>query len=408
MLKFHLECSSCGEVYSGDKPINVCFKCNGALLYKYDFSSVKFNKGIFSFRFDSFWKYIDFLPLKGYEDIVSLGESFTPIIRLNSDIVFNCRDLFIKDDGHLPTGTFKARGMALAISILKSLGVKRIAIPSAGNAAAALSAYGARAGLEVYAFMPKDAPISTLKECIYMGARVYLVDGLINDCASIVSRFKDKYEWFDISTNKQPYRFEGYKLMAYEISEQFDWIPPDYIVFPTGGGEGVIGLWKGFNELLELGWIEKIPRLIIVQSTGCMPLVKAFMEGLKEVSEDWVNAQTIASGLRVPKPYASYLILKAVRDSGGYAIAVSDDEILNSMKILAKNGFFICPEAAATHAAIKYLIDDGIIDLSDRILLYFTGLGLKYIDIYTLDLSSISILPRDSISILPRDATFLP
>ncbi|MCX8168814.1 MAG: threonine synthase [Candidatus Methanomethylicia archaeon] len=400
MLKFHLECSSCGEVYSGDKPINVCFKCNGALLYKYDFSSVKFNKGIFSFRFDSFWKYIDFLPLKGYEDIVSLGESFTPIIRLNSDIVFNCRDLFIKDDGHLPTGTFKARGMALAISILKSLGVKRIAIPSAGNAAAALSAYGARAGLEVYAFMPKDAPISTLKECIYMGARVYLVDGLINDCASIVSRFKDKYEWFDISTNKQPYRFEGYKLMAYEISEQFDWIPPDYIVFPTGGGEGVIGLWKGFNELLELGWIEKIPRLIIVQSTGCMPLVKAFMEGLKEVSEDWVNAQTIASGLRVPKPYASYLILKAVRDSGGYAIAVSDDEILNSMKILAKNGFFICPEAAATHAAIKYLIDDGIIDLSDRILLYFTGLGLKYIDIYTLDLSSISILPRD--------ATFLP
>lgn len=399
-MKFHLECSSCGEVYSGDKPINVCFKCNGALLYKYDFSSVKFNKGIFSFRFDSFWKYIDFLPLKGYEDIVSLGESFTPIIRLNSDIVFNCRDLFIKDDGHLPTGTFKARGMALAISILKSLGVKRIAIPSAGNAAAALSAYGARAGLEVYAFMPKDAPISTLKECIYMGARVYLVDGLINDCASIVSRFKDKYEWFDISTNKQPYRFEGYKLMAYEISEQFDWIPPDYIVFPTGGGEGVIGLWKGFNELLELGWIEKIPRLIIVQSTGCMPLVKAFMEGLKEVSEDWVNAQTIASGLRVPKPYASYLILKAVRDSGGYAIAVSDDEILNSMKILAKNGFFICPEAAATHAAIKYLIDDGIIDLSDRILLYFTGLGLKYIDIYTLDLSSISILPRD--------ATFLP
>jgi len=400
MLNFHLECSGCGSVYGGDKPINVCFKCGGALLYKYDFSGLKFDKSVFGFRFDSFWKYLEFLPLRGEGDIVSLGESFTPILHLHGDLNLGFRNLFVKDDGHLPTGTFKARGMALAVSILKSLGVSRVAIPSAGNAAAALSAYGSRAGLEVYAFMPRDAPLSTLKECVYMGARVYLVDGLINDCANIVSRLRDRYGWFDVSTNKQPYRFEGYKLMAYEISEQFDWDPPDYIVFPTGGGEGVIGLWKGFNELIEIGWIDKMPKLIIVQSTGCMPLVKAFNDGLSEVSEAWVNAQTIASGLRVPKPYASYLILRAIRDSGGYAVAVGDDEIIDSMKTLARNGFFTCPEAAATYASLKHLLDDGILDLSDRILLYFTGLGLKYLDVYTLN--------YDSLPILSRDATSLP
>ncbi|MEM0212146.1 MAG: threonine synthase [Candidatus Methanomethylicia archaeon] len=399
MLKFHLECSGCGEVYDVDKPINVCLKCGGALLYKYDFSNLKFDKSVFSFRFDSFWKYIDFLPLRGVQDVISLGEIFTPIIRLNGDLSYGCRNLFVKDDGHLPTGTFKARGMALAVSILKGLGVSRVAIPSAGNAAAALSAYGARAGLEVYAFMPKDAPISTLKECVYMGAKVYLVDGLINDCASIVSRLRDFYGWFDVSTNKQPYRFEGYKLMAYEISEQFDWDPPDYIIFPTGGGEGVIGLWKGFNELMEIGWVDKMPKLIIVQSTGCMPLVKAFHENMKEVSDVWVNAQTIAAGLRVPKPYASYLILKAVRDSGGYAIAVGDDEIMDAMKILSRNGFFTCPEAASTYAALKHLLDDGIVDSSDKILLYFTGSGLKYLDVYALNVDNLPILPKDATSL---------
>ncbi|MEM2136716.1 MAG: threonine synthase [Candidatus Methanomethylicia archaeon] len=391
-----MECSNCGEVYGGDKPINVCLKCGGALLYKYDFSGLKFDRGILSFRFDSFWKYFDFLPLKDRSDIVSLGESFSPIIHLTGDVSIGFKNLFIKDDGHIPTGTFKARGMALAVSILKGLGVSRVAIPSAGNAAAALSAYGAKAGLEVYAFMPRDAPISTLKECVYMGAKVYLVDGLINDCASIVSRLRDFYGWFDVSTNKQPYRFEGYKLMAYEISEQFDWDPPDYIIFPTGGGEGVIGLWKGFNELMELGWVDRMPRLIIVQSSGCMPLVKAFHEDAKEVSDVWVNAQTVAAGLRVPKPYASYLILKAIRDSGGYAVAVGDDEIMDSMKILSGNGFFTCPEAAATYASLKYLLNDGVVDLSDRILLYFTGSGLKYLDIYHLNMGNLTVISRDA------------
>ncbi|MCC6018536.1 MAG: threonine synthase [Candidatus Verstraetearchaeota archaeon] len=399
MLDSTIVCSGCGSVYPADKPINVCFKCGGALLYKYDFSRIGFGRDVFAGRFDSFWKYLEFTPLKSSSDIVSLGEPFTPIVNLDGDIAYGFHNVSFKDDGRLPTGTFKARGMALAVSVLRSLGVSKVAIPSAGNAAAALSAYGSRAGLEVYTFMPKDAPISTLRECVYMGARVYLVDGLINDCASIVSRLRDKYGWFDVSTNKQPYRFEGYKLMAYEISEQFDWDPPEAIIFPTGGGEGVIGLWKGFNELIELGWIERAPRLILVQSTGCMPLVKAFMDGAPEVSEAWPNANTIAAGLRVPKPYASYLILRAIRDSGGFALAVGDDEIIESMKILARRGFFICPEAAASHAALKHIANEGLFDPSDRILLYFTGSGLKYLDLYDLDVSKLPLLPRDASSL---------
>ena len=399
MLGFSIVCSGCGSVYPADKPINVCFKCGGALLYKYDFSKIGFGRDVFSGRFDSFWKYLEFTPLKSSSDIVSLGETFTPIVKLESDLAYGFHNVFFKDDGRLPTGTFKARGMALAVSVLRGLGVSKFAIPSAGNAAAALSAYASRAGLEVYAFMPRDAPLSTLRECVYMGAKVYLVDGLINDCALIVSRLKDKYGWFDVSTNKQPYRFEGYKLMAYEISEQFDWDPPEAIIFPTGGGEGVIGLWKGFNELIELGWVERVPRLIVAQSTGCMPLVKAFMDGASEVSEAWPNASTIAAGLRVPKPYASYLILRAIRDSGGFALAVSDDEIIDSMKVLAKRGFFMCPEAAASHAALKHIVDEELLDSSDRILLYFTGSGLKYLDLYDLDPLKLPLIPKDASSL---------
>ena len=218
--------------------------------------------------------------------------------------------------------------MAVAVSRLKELGVNRIAIPSAGNAAAALAAYGVNAGMEVYAFMPKDVPESILKECVYLGAKVYLVDGLINDAAKLVSKLKEKYRWFDISTNKQPYRFEGYKVMAYEIAEQFNWNPPDSIIFPTGGGEGIIGLWKGFKELIQLGWIEKLPRLIVVQSSGCAPLVEAYNRNEAEVREMWKNAKTIAAGLRVPYPYASYLILRAVRETNGTAVAVEDSEIM--------------------------------------------------------------------------------
>ncbi|HDN59436.1 MAG TPA: threonine synthase [Candidatus Marinimicrobia bacterium] len=393
-------CSRCGRIFDSNTLLTVCDKCGGAILIEVDLDMIgeRVSPEVFKSRIDTFWKFFEVLPLKSRDSIVSIGEPFTPVVKLSRKISNGFRNVFAKNDGYLPTGTFKARGMAVAVSILREFGVDKIAIPSAGNAAAALSAYGARAGMDVYAFMPKDAPLSTLKECVYMGAHVYLVDGLINDAGVLVSKFKGKYGWFDVSTNKQPYRFEGYKLMAYEVSEQFDWNPPDIIIFPTGGGEGVIGFWKGFNELVKLGWIEEdqIPKLIIVQSTGCMPLVKAFNDGLGEVEEAWRNASTIAAGLRVPKPYASYLVLKAVRDTGGYALAVSDAEIVESIRILAGNGIFVCPEAAATHAALKHLRERGIVDADSKILLYFTGTGLKYLDVLKLSRDDLPILERNA------------
>ncbi|MCS7366104.1 MAG: threonine synthase [archaeon GB-1867-035] len=398
-----VECSLCGFKYSVNTPLNVCDRCGGALLFRYDLNLIgnKVSKDILKERDDTFWKFIEFLPLKGEDSIVSLGEPYTPIIHLAKDFAFNFSNVFVKDDGRLPTATFKARGMSVAVSCLKELGVKRVVIPSAGNAAAALAAYGARGGMEVYTFMPKDVPLSTLRECAHMGANIFLVDGLISDAARLVSKFKDKYGWFDVSTNKQPYRFEGYKLMAFEIAEQFDWNPPDVIIFPTGGGEGVIGLWKGFSELVELGWIEEnsIPRLVVVQSTGCAPIVKAFRNGESEVAEAWREADTIAAGLRVPKPYASYLILKAVKETNGYATAVSDEEILASMKALAKSGLFVCPEAAATYASLPHLKDEDVLDGDDKILLYLTGSGLKYLDLFKIDFKSYPVLRKDADSL---------
>ncbi|RLE52446.1 MAG: threonine synthase [Candidatus Methanomethylicota archaeon] len=403
VITMYVKCSLCGELYSYNIPLNTCNKCGGVLLFKYDYNQdLSFaDKKLFENRPRTFWKFFDFLPLSSAVNVTSIGELFTPLMRLPDINSINLKNIYIKDDSRLPTGTFKARGMSIAVSCLKELGVKRVAIPSAGNAAAALAAYGARAGMEVYTFIPKDAPLSTLKECIAFGAKVYLIDGLIGDAASIVSRLREKYGWFDLSTNKQPYRFEGYKLMAFEIAEQFDWHPPDVIVFPTGGGEGVIGLWKGFNELVELGWINEseVPRLIIVQSTGCAPLVKAFREGKSEVEEPWPNARTIAAGLRVPKPFGSYLVLRAVRETDGYAVAVSDEEILSSMRTLAHKGLFVCPEAAATHAALPHLRDEGVVDRSDRILLYLTGSGLKYLDLIEIGFSQIPVLGKDAYSL---------
>lgn len=385
-----VKCTLCNEVYSYNIPLNVCENCGGALFIHYNLADIRDNytRDLFEGRFDTFWKYFELLPINASRNIVSLGEPYTPIISLPRNLSYGFRNVFVKDDGRLPTATFKARGMSVAVSCLRELGVNSVVIPSAGNAAAALAAYGARGGLEVHVFMPRDAPMSTIKECYYMGARIHLVDGLISDAARMVAEIKDRYGWFDVSTNRQPYRFEGYKLMAYEILEQFDWTLPDVIIFPTGGGEGVIGLWKGFNELVDLGWISRgdVPRLIIVQSSGCAPLVKAFVEGRSEVAEPWSNANTIAAGLCVPMPYASYLILRAIRETDGYAVAVSDEEIMNSIGILAKNGLFVCPEAAATHSSLKHLYDEGVLDYDERILLYLTGSGLKYLDLLKVDL----------------------
>ena len=397
MFGISAECSKCGETFPCDQVLTVCTKCGGALLFQYDLAQVaeKVSKSILKKREDAFWKFIELLPLASLDSVVSLGEPYTPVLRLSKGCRSASKNVYIKDDGRLPTGTFKARGIAVAVSKLKELGVRCVAIPSAGNAAAALAAYGAKAGMEVYTFMPKDVSESILKECTYMGAKVYLVDGLISDAAKVVKKLKGNYGWFDISTNKQPYRVEGYKVMAFEIAEQFNWDLPDNIIFPTGGGEGTIGLWKGFKELTELGWTEKIPHLIIVQSSGCAPLVEAYNKNEPEVKKAWKNAKTIASGLRVPRPYASYLVLKAVRGTNGTAVAVDDKEIVSSMKTFFKMGTYACPEAASTLAALNKLENENAFNPDEKTLLYLTGNAMKYFDVMELKRDEIPMLNRE-------------
>ena len=402
MFTITAECSKCGRPFPYDKVLTVCTECSGALLFRYDLPQVakKLSKSVLKKRKDAFWKFMELLPLSSSESIVSLGEPYTPTFRLPNAWGATFRNVYIKDDGRLPTGTFKARGMAVAVSKLAELGIKSVAIPSAGNAAAALAAYGAKAGMEVYAFMPKDVPESILMECVFLGAKVYLVDGLINDAAGIVRKLERRYGWFDVSTSKQPYRFEGYKAMAFEIAEQFNWDLPDSVFFPTGGGEGIIGLWNGFKELTELGWTEKIPRLIAVQSSGCAPLVEAYNKDEPEVKEAWKDAETIAAGLRVPYPYASYLILQAIRETEGMAVAVDDKEILSSMKIFFKMGVYACPEAASTLAALNKLENEDAFDQHEKTLLYLTGNAIKYFDVMQIE--------RDEIPVLHRDTDSLP
>jgi len=408
LFEVSVECSRCGKTFPCNEVLSICDQCGGALLFRYDLDELgdKVSKDILTRRENSFWKFIEFLPLSSIKSIVSLGEPYTPILRLTKSSNANFKNLFIKDEGRLPTGTFKARGMAVAISKLKELGIKRVAIPSAGNAASALAAYGAKAGMEVYVFMPKDVPLTILKENVYLGAKIYLVDGLISHAAEIVEKFEQKHGWFNLSTNKQPYRFEGYKLMAFEISEQFDWKPPENIFFPTGGGEGIIGLWKGFKELKDLGWIEKMPRLILVQSSGCAPLVKAYNEGKLEVREPWENAETVAAGLRVPHPYASYLIFRALKETNGMAVAVEEKEIVSSMETFLKRGVYACPEAASTLAALRRLGNNGMLDTDEKTLLCITGNAIKYFDIMKLEKNKIPLLTGDAESLIRYDIGF--
>ncbi len=327
------------------------------------------------------WKYAPLLPVERKENIVSLGERITPLVELPTfarDIGLPL--LRMKDEGQLPTGSFKARGLAMAVSKAKELGVKKICLPSAGNAAGAASAYAARAGLEAYIFLPEDTPQINIKESIVCGARVELVKGNISDAGKRMNELRTwNKDWFDVSTLKEPYRLEGKKTMGYELAEQYDYELPDVIVYPTGGGTGLIGMWKAFEEMQQLGWIgEKRPRMVSVQSAGCAPIVRAFQEGKGE-SQFWEDAATVASGLRVPKAFADHLILKVLKESNGFAVAVSEDEIVGTVREIAqREGMFMCPEGAAGFAALRHLLSAGFVSDEDRVLVFNTAAGMKY------------------------------
>jgi threonine synthase len=385
----HLECSKCGQKHDADKAQTVCEACGKPLFARYDLDGIKdlISPEYFVGQEASMWRYWELLPVRDPKNKVSLGEGWTPMTRvqrLGSEIGLN--DLWVKDEGIIPTGTFKARGLAMAVSKAKELGMKRLALPSAGNAAGAMTAYGARAGMESYVFMPVDAPDVNKIECQAVGAKVVLVRGLITDCGKMVADGIEEMGWFPLSTLKEPYRVEGKKIMGLEVAEQFDWELPDVIIYPTGGGTGIIGMWKVFDELEKLGWIgSERPRMVSVQASGCAPIPKAYEEG-KEVSEFWEGAKTLAAGLRVPHALGDFLILRAVRESGGSALAVDDDEIMDDVGLIARSeGLFACPEGAATLSALKHLINGGDVDKDERVVLFNTGSGLKYTDLFEVE-----------------------
>jgi threonine synthase len=375
----YLECSKCGEHISGEQPQTVCPKDGGSLYVRYDLAALKgkFRPDSLTGRPATMWRYHDVLP---GDKPVSLGEGFTPLIvsRHNPNV-------YIKDEGLNPTGSFKARGLCAAVTMAKQYGLKKLAVPSAGNAASALAAYCAAAGIEAHIFMPKDVPTANLVECRAYGANVTLVDGLISDCAKIVNERKQAEGWFDISTLKEPFRVEGKKTMGYEVAEQLNWELPQAIFYPTGGGVGLIGMWKAFEEMEQLGWFEakpqKRPKMISVQASGCAPVAKAWDQH-KPVTEMWQNGQTMAAGLRVPKPYADYIILDILKKSAGTAIAVTDEQIFQAVEEWAsQEGVFAAPEGAASLAAYKILLEQRFLKPTDKVVLFNTGSGLKYIDV---------------------------
>jgi threonine synthase len=328
------------------------------------------------------WRYREVLPVEDDANIVTFGEGWTPLLRAQRlGRAVGVTDLYIKDEGQNPTQSFKARGMAVAVSMAKELGAAKLAVPSAGNAAGALAAYAARAGLECFIFMPRDTPRANVVECQQTGAHVTLMDGLITDCGAEVGRRKEAEGWFDVSTLKEPYRVEGKKTLGYELAEQLNWDLPDVIIYPTGGGTGLIGMWKAFDEMEQMGWIgSKRPRMVSVQASGCAPIVRAFEEG-KRFADEFPNAATTASGLRVPKAIGDFLILDALRDSGGTAVAVTDDELIKATReIGAAEGIFCAPEGAACLPALRKLIEADQVKSSDRVVLFNTGSGVKYME----------------------------
>jgi threonine synthase len=375
----HLECGLTGERYPADERHGLS-KAGRPLLVRYDLAALgrAVQKSDLTERVADIWRYREFLPVRRTENIVSLGEIMTPLIAAPS-LKAGSGELFIKDEGRLPTGSFKARGLCLAVSMAKELGLKRLALPTNGNAGAAMAAYATRAGMESFVFCPDDTPEINVREIAAQGAKVWRVNGLINDCGKIVGTGKEPMGWFDCSTLKEPYRIEGKKTMGLELAEQFGWSLPDIIFYPTGGGTGLIGMWKAFQELKELGWITgKLPRMVVVQSTGCAPIVKAWQDGV-EHADLWPNAHTVASGIRVPAAVGDFLMLRAVRESGGFAIAVDDDAILAARdEVSRREGFLMCPEGAATFAAYQHAARDGRLKPDETAVLFNCASGLKY------------------------------
>jgi threonine synthase len=401
-----LACSRCHKTFSPDQLLNVC-ECGAPLLVRYDLAAVRasWSKQDLATAETSMWRYAPVLPARR-PDAVTLREGWTPLLETRAlGHALGAHDLWIKDDGRNPTDSFKARGMSCAVTMAKKLGARKLAVPSAGNAASALAAYAAAGGLEAHIFMPADVPQSNFIECQSFGARVTLVDGLIGDCGRIVAERKAREGWFEIATLKEPYRIEGKKTMGYELAEQFSWKLPDAILYPCGGGVGLIGMWKAFAELEELGWIgPRRPKMIAVQAKGCEPITRAFERGAAE-SELFPQAHTVASGLRVPKALGDFLVLKALRESSGTGISVTDQELLDSALLLARTeGIFAAPEGGACVAAVTQLLQSGFLKPEERIVIYNTGSGLKYLEAYSARFSRQHVSEQDKLGglITPR------
>ena len=381
-----LVCAKTDKAYSKDQLWNLSPEAEAPLFARYDLDAVAkaMRREKLAERVPTMWRYAEVLPVENEQFQVSLGEGFTPLLQATSlGRKIGVPKLYIKDEGLNPTGSFKARGMSAAISRAAELGAQAIAIPSAGNAGGATAAYAARAGLPAHIFMPKDVPQANYIECKVLGAHVELIDGLISDCGKIVASRKEAEGWFDISTLKEPYRVEGKKTMGYELAEQFDWELPEVVIYPTGGGTGLIGMWKAFDEMEQMGWIgPERPRMVSVQAAGCAPIVRAYSAG-DEHAEPWIDPETIAAGLRVPAAVGDFLMLKAIRDSGGCALSVTDEELMASAsKMAVAVGSFPAPEGAATLAALEKLIAQNQVSERERVVLFNTGTGLKYIELF--------------------------
>ena len=377
----HLECSATGERYPADELHNLS-RAGKPLLVRYDLAGVKksLSREALAQRPHDLWRYRELLPVRRVENIVSLGEAITPIVAMPKLAKkLTAAEILVKDEGRLPTGSFKARGLAMAVSMAKALGVTHMAMPTNGNAGAALAAYASRAGIKTTVFCPQDTPEVNVREIALQGATVYRVNGLIDDCGKIVMQGQAKVGWFDTSTLKEPYRIEGKKTMGLELAEQLGWELPDVVLYPTGGGTGLIGMWKAFAELEAIGFIgKKRPRMVAVQAAGCAPIVRAYDAGVEHAPR-WEDAQTIAAGIRVPQAIGDFLVLRAVRESGGFAIAVTDEAITAAIDEVARaEGLLLCPEGAATYAALQQSLAHGRIRRDERALLFNCATGLKY------------------------------